>query len=340
MRRLGLIPCIGAVLALPACIVTHGLGETAEGSTDGSGEGTGAGTGADPDPDPSATSGQPGTDPTDSATGEVPGTTDPSATATDGDTEGETGGETDGNPSCGLDPDYVRWQFNGASSSPLSGVDASFVALLQGDCTVGEITVAVPEVGDPVWSVPLQCALQGRLDGDAEFAGELSPVLEMTGSVDYNEVTQPFISGVRLKLVLDWWGMGWNGWLVLEHPNTGEQLLDLVEAEHVDPYSSTWSRQVGDVFGGPWRSNLSVDVAEDECGGAVGECNDEPRALRIGIGPDWHLLLHEGQEGTMSNQSGSLLYRGSVVAARTNPRPTCTDTPLGSYASAVWIMPQ
>lgn len=337
MTRLGLIPCLGAVLALPACIVTHGLGETAEG-TDGSGDGTGTGTGADTEPDPSATSGQPGT--TDPTSSSAESTSVGPATATDGETDTATDGETDGTPSCELDPDYVRWQFNGVSFSPLAGIDASFAAILDGDCTVGEITVAVPEVGEPVWSVPLQCSLQGRLDGDGEFAGELSPVLEMTGSVDYGEVTQTFGQEVRLKVVLDWWGMGWNGWLVLEHPNTGDQLLDLAEAEHVDPYSSTWARQVGEVFGGPWRSNLSVDVAEDECGGSAGECNDEPRALRMGIGPDRHLLLHEGQEGIMSDQSGLFLYRASVSSARAIPKATCTDTPLGRYVFALWMLAQ
>jgi hypothetical protein len=329
MNRLGLIPCLGALLTLPACIVTYGLGETAEDTTDGSGEGTG--TGVDTDPDPSATSGQPGTtDPStssDTATGQVPETTDGPDT------------ETDGEPSsCDVDPDTVQWQFNGASFSPLEGVDASFVAILGGDCTVGEITESVPEAGDPVWRVPLQCSLQGRIDADGEFAGELSPVLEMTNTIGY-EVVSSFGDEVRLELVLDWWGMGWNGWLVLENPDTGEQLLDLVNAEYVDPISSTWSRQLGEELPGPWRSNLSVSVAETECG-AVGMCNDEPRALWMGIGPDSQLLLNEGQEGIMSNEALSLLYRASVTAARAIPMATCTDTPLGHYAFAVWMQSQ
>jgi hypothetical protein len=338
MTRLGLIPCLGAVLALPGCIVNYGLGETAEGTTDGSGEGTGGET--DTDDDPSATSGQPGTtDPSAEGTGQVPEPTDEGpATATDGDTEGDT----DGEPSCTLDPDYVRWQFNGESFSPLAGVDASFLALLLGDCTVGEITVAVPEVGDPTWSVPLECSLQGQIDGNADFAGELALVLDMTGTVDYGEVvsTFPEHADVRLKLALDWWGMGWNGWLVLENVNTGVQLLDLVEAEYVDPYESTWTRQVGEVFSGPWRNNLSVNVAADQCGGAVGECNEQPQSLQVGIGPDWYLQLHDGQEGTMSNDAVLQQYRASVTSARAIPEPTCTDLPLAAYSSAIWMQEQ
>jgi hypothetical protein len=337
MTRLGLIPCLGAALALPGCIVNYDLGETAENTSDGSGEGTGGGTGNDP----SATSGQPGTtDP--SATGEVPGTTDPSATATDGETDTSTDTDTDtgGEPNCEVDPDYVRWGFDTTGSYPVGNIGASFLAILEGECTVGEITVEVPEVGDPTWDVPLQCSLQGQIDGNPDFAGELSLVIVMRGTVDYNEVTQGLGQEVRLKLVLDHWGMGWSGWAVLEDLDSGEQLLDLVEGEYADPYQSTWSEQVGAVFGGPWRSNLSVGVAEDECGTSVGECSGEPRAMRMGVGPDSPLLLHEGQEGQMSNQSGSLLYRASVITARDNPMPTCTDTPLGYYAFALWVMPQ
>jgi len=336
MNRFGLIPCLGALLTLPGCIVTYGLGETAEETSDGSGEGTAADTDSATNPDPSATSGQPGTtDPSTSVaeegTGQVPDPTD------DGpDTA------TDGEPSCEVDPDYVRWQFNGTRFSPLAGIDASFLAILQGSCTVGEIVEAVPEVGDPVWSVPLQCSLQGQLDGNAEFAGELAPVLELTGTVHYAEVVSTFIQGsdVQLGVVLDWWGMGWNAWLVLESANSGDQLLDLVSAEYVDPYSSTWSEQVGNVFGGPWRSNLSVGVAEDECGGSAGECNDEPRALRVGIGPDSQLLLHEGQEGIMSSEALFLLYRASATSARAIPEPTCTDLPSASYGLAIWMEEQ
>lgn len=335
MTRLGLIPCLGAVLALPGCIVTYGLGETAEATGDGSGEGSGTGAETDSVPsDPSATSGQ-------------PGTTDPSATATGGetdtatDTSTDTSTDTDGEPSCGFDPDYVEWTF-GMTLSPLDGIDASFVAILDGSCTVGEIIVAVPEVGDPTWSVPLQCSMQGQLDGDAEFAGEIATELEMHGSVSYGEVVSTYVEGseVRLKLVLDWWGMGWNGWAVLEDPDSGNQLLDLVSAEYLEPSESTWSEQVSAVFPGPWRSTLQVGVAEDECGGAVGECNDEPRALRAGVGPSFELLLHEGQEGTMSSQSGDLLYRTSVTSARATPEPTCTDMPLAAYAFATWMQEQ
>ncbi len=328
MRRIGLIPCLGAVMALPACILTHGLGETAEET------GSSAGTGSETDPEPSGTSGnsQSGTsvgDPT--ATGQVPGTGTDDAT--------DDANATDGDPSCAQDPDYVRWQPNGTSFSPLAGVDASFVAILDGQCTVGEISVATPEVGDPVWSVPLQCTVHGRIDGDAEVEGGLAPVIELTGTVDYNEVTQALGDEVRLKLVLDWWGMGWNGWLVLENAS-GLELLDLVQAEYVDPISSTWSEQVGDVMPGPWRSNLAVGVAESECGGPQTKCNEEPRALNVGIGPDFLLLLHEGQEGIMQSQGPSDLYRASVTSASATPEPTCTDMPLADYGLAMWILPQ
>lgn len=335
MIRLGLISCFGAALALPGCIVTHDLGETADEGGSGSGEGSAGET----DPDPSATSGQPGTtDPSDTATGQVPGTTDPSATATDGETE--TSNDTGDVPDCEPDPEHMRWQPNGESFAPLAGIDASFLAILDGDCLIGEISEAVPEVGDTVWTIPLQCSAQGQIDADTEFAGEISPVIELHGNVFFGEIAQLSGQDMRLKLVLDWWGMGWNGWLVLESNNTGIVILDLVNAEYVDPIESTWVEQVGNVLPGPWRSNTSVSVIDDQCGGAVGKCNDEPRALSLGIGPDSLLTLHEGQEGTMENAALLMQYRAAVTSARANPMPTCTDTPLGSYAFVTWYQEQ
>ncbi len=333
MNRLALIPSLGALLALPGCIVTHGLGETAEDTSDGSAEGSGTGADGETEPDPSATSGQPGT--TDAATGEtgqVPETSDGPATETDG--------ETDGEPGCELDPEYLRWNPSFELSGPLEGVDATFAAILRGSCTVGDVSVIVPEDGDPIARVPLQCAVEGRIDGDPEFAGELSPVLELNGTIDFEEVAQVLGEDVRLKLVLDWWGMGWNGWIVLEHPNTGEALLDLVAGEYLDPYASSLGQQVGEVFGGPWRPTLAVGEVEDECGAAVGSCNEEPRAVNVGFGPNTLLRLHEWQEGTLSDEDLFLLYRASVTAARAIPEATCTDTPLGHYVFAAWALPQ
>lgn len=335
MVRLGLISCLGATLALPGCIVTYGLGETAD-----EGSGSGEGSAGETDPDPSATSGQPGTtDPSDTASGEVPGTTDPSETATDGETDTSTDTDT-GEATCEPDAEHIRWVFNGESFAPLAGIDASFVAILEGDCTIGEITEMVPEDGDTVWTIPLQCALEGQLDGDAEFTGELSPVIELQGNVFFGEVVQFSGGETHLRLVLDWWGMGWNGWILMQQINTHQDTIDLVNAEYVDPYESTWAEQVGNVLGDPWRTNLSVGVVEDECNGPVGKCGDQPRALSLGIGPDSQLTLHEGQEGTMSNEALLLLYRASVTAARANPMPTCTDTPLGSYSYVTWLQEQ
>jgi hypothetical protein len=335
MIRLGLISCLGAALVLPACIVTHGLGETADEGT-GSGEGSAGET--DTDADPSATGEMPGTtDP--SATGEVPGTTDPSDTATDG--EPDTGNDTGDMPHCEPSPEHMAWSFNGASFAPLAGIEASFLAILDGDCIIGEITEVVPEDGDTRWTIPLQCAAVGQIDGDAAFAGEVSPVIELRGNVSFGEIVQLSGLDVRLKLVLDWWGMGWNGWVVLEFTNgDGIVLLDLVNAEYVDPIESTWVRQVGNVLPGPWRKNTSVSVIDDQCGGPVGKCGDEPHALRFGIGPDSPLTLHEGQEGTMSNVALLHQYRVSVTSARENPMPTCTDTPLGAYAFVAWYQEQ
>lgn len=324
-RRLALIPCLGALVALPACIVTHGLGETAE-ATGGSDDASGGET----NPDPSATSGQSGT------------TAEPTSEGTSGGSDETTAGTDDsttdtGEPGCEQDPDYVLWQPNGTSFSPLAGVDAAFVAILVGECTVGEIVVAEPKTGDPVWSVPLQCSLAGRFDG-ALVEDDFAPVIEMTGSVPPTEVVASIGQDVRLRVVLDWWGMGWNGWVVLERLD-GTMVLDLVDAEYLDPTSSTWGEQVLEALAGEsWHGALALGVADAQCGGPETKCNDEPRAIEVGSLEETPLLLHPWQEGLVGTGIEELQYRVSVTSASATPMPTCTDQPLASYRVAGWAV--
>lgn len=325
MIRLGLISCLGATLALPACIVTHGLGETAEESSDGSGTDGTDGTSMGTNSDPSATSGQPPD--TGSSEGGVATTT------------GEETGEAE--PGCDAAVEHMTWQLGLAPQAPIEGIDVAFGAVLEGDCTVGEMTVMVPEdFGDPIARIPLACSLAGWLDGDQAFLGERSPILELTGTIDFEEVAQVLGEDIHVKLALDWWGMGWSGWFVLEHPNTGVALLDLVSAEYLDPTESPLGGQVGEVFDLPWRPHLTVSTQEDDpCALTPGSCGEVQRRLQFGLGRDT-LALSERQADLLSDEELFLLYHTSVTWSRDVSEPTCTDTPLGIYVFASRLLPQ
>jgi hypothetical protein len=330
MKRLGLIPCLGALLALPGCIVTYDLGETAEESSGGSGDGSGStdGTSVGTNPDPSATSGQP------------PGTTtfeEGSATATAGESGDETG---EAEPGCDAAVEHMTWRLGLAPQAPIEGIDVAFGAVLQGDCTVGEMVVMVPEdFGDPIARIPLECSLAGWLDGDSTFLGAMSPVLELTGTIDFEEVAQVLGQDLHVKLALDWWGMGWSGWFVLEHPTTGVALLDLVSAEYLDPIDSSLGGQVGEILDTPWRPHLTVSTQDDPCALTPGQCNEVQRRLQFGLGRDT-LALSERQADTLSDEELFLLYHTSVTWSRDVSEPTCTDTPLGIYVLASRLLPQ
>lgn len=341
MNRLGLIAkttYLTAALVLPGCIIDHGLGETAEESGGTGLEDSSDGT-ATP-PDPSATSGAPSTTADPSFTsgsdatatdGDPTSTSSDDATATDSDPS-----ETDGDPICELDPDYVRWMFDDTNLAPLTGIPASFAAILSGECTVGEIVETPGMEGDPFWAIPMQCTLSGRIDGDPMVMGDFSPTIQMTGTVPVAEVTDLLAQPVRLSVVLDWWGMGWNGWVVVEDLE-GVPLLDLFHAEHVDPISSTWGLEVAELLAGePWHKGLHVGTTEGECGGPLTTCSDEPRAITVGWIEESPLVLHPYQEGTVGTPFEELWIRASVTAAHSFPMPTCTDMPLASYAMAAW----
>ncbi|MCX4241582.1 hypothetical protein [Paraliomyxa miuraensis] len=323
--------CLGAALALPACIVTHDLGETAE-DTGGASEDTG---GTEMPPDPSATSGVP----TSATSGEADEPPDPSvgSDGTDGTDGDPTTGDT-GDPGCEQDPEYARWLFNGQGIAPLQGIDPQFAAILTGPCTVGEVVETPGQEGDPTWTIPLQCTLSGRLDADVMFEGDASPVIEMTGTVPAAEVVDSIGDQVWLSVVLEWWGMGWNGWVMLED-GQGAPVLDLFDAEYVDPIDSSWGLEVSDMLGGaPWHKGMGVGTTDSQCGGPITKCNDEPMAITAGWIEESPLVLHPYQEGMIGTPFPEQQMRVSVTSAHATPMPTCTDTPLASYAMAAWAV--
>lgn len=331
MNRLLLITSMGAVLALPACLLEHDLGETAEDS----GSGGGTGTGPELPPDPSATSsavtfptsgGEEGTDePPDPS-----GATDPDPPATDSGVE----------PGCEQVPDIVGWGPEASDSEPVVGMEIGEIAILSGECTVGTVIEGTGQGNDPAWTLPLDCMLSGRLDADPMFVGAMSPQLAFHGTVPSSEVLGSFGEQVQLSVVLDFWGFGWNGWVVIESLE-GTPLLDLVSAEYLDPTESTWGLEVEERLAGEaWHDELMLGTTEAECELPTGTCGSEDVALTVAWGEAEPLLLHPWQEGTIGTPIPELQIRTSVRKAYVNPQPTCTDTTLSGFGLAAWaVMP-
>lgn len=323
MTRLPSLGLICAALALPACIIDTGLGETAEG--DGSGDGSGTDGGTD-DPDPSATSGQPPTATSDSS-GEGGVTTDPT------DTEGETEGE----PGCEQGEDWVVWADD--FFEPLPGIEAS-TAILEGPCTLMGTFSGSPDGVSYEWEIYLECTMSGRLDGDPNVVDQLvTPTLRGFSARPLEQWLPFFETDLRLRLMLDWWGMGYNRYAVLHRGD--DVMLDLVSAEYVDPRDGPgWVEELDALLGAePWHDRIYVGATDAECGTAMGKCGEDPRAIEL----DWEvagggIFLHAGQQGAFGTTVEELMYQAWVQAASDISVPMCTDTPLGDYRFTLWAV--
>lgn len=306
MRRLGFLPLVSALVALPACIIEHGLGETAEDS------GNSGQSSSDTSGGPSTSSDPSGDDPT---TGEDP-----------------PGG---GNLLCDPHTDSVIW-VSDLTLTP--GLDPSFLALLDGPCTAGEAILV--DAGDySLWELPLECSLGGRLDDDVDFSGDFSLTILLYGSVPGSELFGSVQGPLQLRMMLDWRGMGWNSWLVLEREEDGAPVLDLTFAEYLDPIDSAWGQEVSDRLGGePWHGGLSMVAQETECGGDGTECNDQPMAVSVGWGAVASLLLQPFQEGTVGTDIEELQIRTSLTESHATPMPACLDHPQGGYHVVSWAV--
>lgn len=319
MNRSGLCSLSLAAL-LPGCIAVHSLGDTAEASSGG-------------DPPISTHEGSASTDgglSGDETT--VPG--DSSSTGEPPDPETDSSG-TGAAPGCEPGIDVVvlaEPRFPDA----IPGIEASFVAILEGDCDVG-----VPRRGggDPaLLSLPLACALSGRVDGDGELVDQpFSPVLEILSHPEPSVLLGSLGETARLRLVLDWWGMGWNRWLVLER-DEGTLVLDLIDAEYLDPTDSSWGPEVEALIGVPWHGALDLDVGASACGDRPGECGAEPRALSISWSGVGGIALHDQQQGSVGTPIEELMYQAWVEVAAEVPTPQCTDHPLATFQAALWAM--
>ena len=327
MTRLHTLGFFCAALALPACIIDTGLGETAE--DDGSAGGSESG-GDTADPDPSATSGQPPTGTTGDSSGEGDVTTDPTdPTDTEGDTEGE--------PGCEQGEDWVIWADD--FFEPIPGIEAS-TAILEGPCTLDGTFSGSPDGVSYEWEIYLTCTMSGRVDGDPDVVDQpFSPVLHGFSASPLEQWLPFFETDLRLRLVLDWWGMGYSRYAVLHRGD--DVMLDLVQAEYVDPLDGPfWQEELSALLGDePWHDGIYVGVTESTCDTELGKCGEDPRAIEL----DWEvagggIFLHDGQQGSFGTTVPELMYQAWVEAAADISTPTCTDTPLGDYRFSLWAV--
>ncbi|MCA9711398.1 MAG: hypothetical protein KDK70_36505 [Myxococcales bacterium] len=310
-----------ATLALPACIIDHGLGETAEaGPDEGSGSGSDS-TGVDP----SATSGLPNDDTTTGAT-----STDPPMMTTGSDTD-------TGEPTCGPGEGAVQW--NSDSREALPGIPATFGAVLEGPCTLSSIFGGLPGGGQVwQWEIELDCMLSGRIDDDTSIVDQaFSPVLSGTSTIPIDE-WMPLLElePLELRVVLDGWFMGWNRYAVLRRGST--VALDLVAAEYTDPLQGDrWLDDIESLLEGqPWHDAMTMTPLAGGCGEEIGECGEVYQNLEIGWSGGTSTVLHGGQDDVFDTNTGSS-YHAAVTAASEVSPPTCLDTPLGDYRVAVWV---
>ncbi|MCB9714807.1 MAG: hypothetical protein H6712_13150 [Myxococcales bacterium] len=324
LRSLGLV--FGAAVALPACIIDTGLGETAD---DGGGVEASGSDGASDSLDPSATSGPPPTATSGSSSMTSGETGDP--TATDGP---ET--ETDGEPGCEPGDAWVSWAEDFVE--PVPGVEASFAAVLEGPCSLASVFSGSADGVTFEWEIHLSCTMSGRIDGDAGLVDQdVSPMLRGSSAQPLESWLPFFETDLRLRLVLDWWGMGWNRYAVLHRGDV--LVLDLVSGERVDPRQGPlWVEDIDALLGDePWHDGIAVGVVESTCGSSVGECGESPRAIDL----SWEgsgTVLHAGQQGGFGTAVPELSYDAAVEGASDISEPTCSDTPLGDYRLALWAV--
>jgi hypothetical protein len=326
--------CLGAfALLLGGCVVDHDLGGSAEGSS-----GTAADT-MDPDGGPdggpggqTSTSG-PTSDGSTGAvdTGDATATDTATATATDDGSTGEPPFD------CEPSPDFVRWTPSDFVD-PIPGVEASFAAVLGGPCTSSVLVDKAAEI--PTWSVVLDCTLGGRVDGDpaaGPFAATVS--LDFTSSMDDAAILGSLSTDVDVRIVADWWGMGWDRWVVVSRPD-GTVVLDVADAQAPDPEGFTsWDEDLQVLLGGQaWHGDIGVGIEDTPCEPTDGECGEDSRRLLYTWDGAPAVDLETGQIGTFGTPVRELAYGVYVESAFAVPTPVCTDTPLGFYRTSMWAI--
>jgi len=117
-------------------------------------------------------------------------------------------------------------------------------------------------------------------------------------------------------------------------------MLDLVDAERVDPRNGGWLEDIDALLGDePWHDTLAVGVVDAECNTASGKCGQSPQGLEIGWQETGRFpVIHGGQQATFGSTVRELFYQTWVSEAQDITMPLCTDQPLGDYRFAIWGM--
>ena len=232
---------------------------------------------------------------------------------------------------CG-DPqlDFLAWQ---EGLDPLQGVDASFFAALVGPCTVSDRSDEQGPDFAVTTTVVLDCTFDGRIDGQTELSGEAMQIT--TGFTRMGaDIGLQADQDVQVRFVAQWWGMGWDRWLVVES-DTGALLVDAVAGEYADPDATT-NAAVAEVFGtDPWHGSFVIGTEESGCP-VSDECNAVARAMSAAWDGLDGVTLDGGHTADVPTPLDSAQYRFSVGDARAWPEPACTDLPVADYRAVLW----
>ncbi len=328
MRNLGLLLLCGAASGLWGCVVDHELGDTDSADGPGTGNGPG-GTGSSGDGgSQSNTSTPPGTD---------SGSDDAST-----DSGSDDGSTTGTSQVCFRDEDFVFMESDG---DPFVGLSANFAVVLGGTCTAA--VEAFDTIDTYLWEVDLSCTVSGRIDQDDQVVdAPLELSLHYASFLPSEAFTGSLASTMQLRLVADWWGMGWNRWVVLERAD-GVIVLDSFDGQIIDPLESSLAEDVAQLLGGdlgegeppaPWHGELVMDLAEADCALDVSTCGAEARGLEVGWQSPSVTLDHAKGTTAIGTTVEELAYGVFAESVIEHVPPTCLDTPAFELSVTAWAI--
>lgn len=336
MRHLGLLLLCGTVGSLCGCVFDHELGDT-EGDADSDDAGTTGGGpgGSDDGGSQSNTSTPPGTD-----SGSDDGETGDDGSS--GSDDGTTGGS---GVVCESDEDFM-FMTPTDFVDPFPGLEASFAVVLGGTCTPS--VEALDTIDTYIWHVDLSCTVSGRIDQDGEV---VDAPLDFTLSYESTQPPEAYTGSLdttmQLRIVADWWGMGWDRWVVLERSD-GVIVLDSFDGQIIDPLDSRWADEVAQLLGGdlgkgeppaPWHGDLAIDLAPAECVLEMPSCGGEARSFDVGWQTPSVTLEHgRGTNGGIGTTVEELSYGVFARSVIEHVPPICLDTPSFELAFSAWAI--
>ena len=280
-----------------------------------------------------------------SNTSTPPGTDSGSEGGSSGDA-GSTGDDSTGGGGdiCIADDDFL---FLSPSDfvDPFPGLTANFAVVLGGSCTTS--VEALDSVQTYLWQVDLDCTLSGRIDADAAIVDQ-----PFVFNLTYESAQPPetftgsLAASMDLRIVADWWGMGWDRWVVLERPD-GVIVLDSFDGQLIDPLDSEYAEEVAQLLGGdlgmgeppaPWHGELAVELAPADCTLEMPSCGGEARSFDVGWQTPSTILAHGQGTTGIGTTVEELAYGVFAQSVIEHVPPVCLDTPAFELAFTAWAI--